>query len=65
MDPSSPDIVCNVAGDKPVPSFVSASAGDKIAFEWFRVKRKDDIIDGSHSGPIVTYIAEVRLSLTF
>ncbi|KAL2128808.1 hypothetical protein VTI74DRAFT_8614 [Chaetomium olivicolor] len=56
-DLASPALACNVKGGEPVPQFVSASAGDKLTFEWYRVKRGDDIIDPSHSGPITTWIA--------
>ena len=56
-DLSSPALACNVKGGKPVPSFVPCAAGDTLAFEWFRIDRGDDIIDPSHSGPIITYIA--------
>ncbi|KKA25994.1 hypothetical protein TD95_002700 [Thielaviopsis punctulata] len=55
---SSPDLVCNVNGGTPVPEFVSAAAGDKLTFEWQHNTRGDDIIDKSHKGPIITYIAE-------
>jgi cellulase len=57
-DLTSPDLACNVKGGEAVPSFVPVAAGDTLTFEWFRVKRGDDIIDESHSGPIITYIAE-------
>ncbi|KAK4184349.1 glycosyl hydrolase family 61-domain-containing protein [Podospora australis] len=56
-DLTSPNLVCNVAGSKAVPDFVKAAAGDKLTFEWRRVKRGDDIIDPSHAGPIITWIA--------
>ena len=56
-DVKSPDIVCNVNGGKAVGSFVSAPAGAKITFEWFHDNRGDDIVDPSHKGPIMTYIA--------
>jgi cellulase len=56
-DLASTDIVCNVNGATAVPSFVSAAAGDKLGFEWYHNTRGDDIIDGSHNGPIITWIA--------
>ncbi|RSL67790.1 hypothetical protein CEP54_003099 [Fusarium duplospermum] len=56
-DLSSPDIVCNVNGGKAAPKFVSAAAGDTLSFEWYHDNRNDDIIDKSHQGPIITYIA--------
>lgn len=57
-DLESPDIVCNVNGGKAVSDFVSVAAGDTFSFEWYHDNRGDDIIDGSHQGPIVTWIAE-------
>jgi cellulase len=57
-DLTSPDLVCNVGGDSARADFVSAAAGDVLSFEWFHDNRGDDIIDGSHEGPIITYIAE-------
>ncbi|KAM0280550.1 hypothetical protein ACHAQH_003995 [Verticillium albo-atrum] len=57
-DLTSPDIVCGVNGGTPVPSFAKAAAGDKLSFEWYHDNRDDDIIDGSHEGPLITYIAE-------
>jgi cellulase len=57
-DLASPDLVCNVNGGKPVPTFVNAAAGDTLTFEWFQgFNRGDTILDPSHSGPIITYIA--------
>jgi cellulase len=56
-DLASPDIVCNVNGGRAVPDFVQASAGDTLTFEWLHNTRGDDIIDRSHLGPIITYIA--------
>lgn len=57
-DLTSPDIVCNVNGAKAVSDFVSVAAGDKFSFEWYHDNRDDDIIDASHQGPIITWIAE-------
>ncbi|RTE82833.1 hypothetical protein BHE90_002602 [Fusarium euwallaceae] len=56
-DLSSADIVCNVNGGTAAPEFVSAAAGDTLSFEWYHDNRNDDIIDKSHQGPIITYIA--------
>jgi cellulase len=56
-DLTSPDIVCNVNGGKAAPEFAKAAAGDEITFEWYHNTRGDDIIDGSHKGPIITYVA--------
>ncbi|SPO03586.1 related to endoglucanase B [Cephalotrichum gorgonifer] len=57
-DLASPALICNVNGAKPVSDFVSVKAGSEITFEWYHDNRGDDIIDGSHQGPIITYIAE-------
>ncbi|KAM0495732.1 hypothetical protein D7B24_001064 [Verticillium nonalfalfae] len=57
-DLTSPDLVCGPNGGTPVPSFAKAAAGDKLSFEWYHDNRDDDIIDGSHEGPLITYIAE-------
>ncbi|KAL4723431.1 hypothetical protein ACLX1H_009928 [Fusarium chlamydosporum] len=56
-DLTSADIVCNVNGGKAAPKFAKAAAGDEVTFEWYHNERGDDIIDGSHKGPIITYIA--------
>ncbi|RYP34760.1 hypothetical protein DL767_004097 [Monosporascus sp. MG133] len=53
----SPAMACNVNGGKVAPKFVSAAAGDKLSFEWYHDNRNDDIIDLSHLGPVITYIA--------
>ncbi|CAI6097283.1 unnamed protein product [Clonostachys chloroleuca] len=57
-DLTSPNLVCNVNGAKAVTDFVSAAAGDELTFEWYHNTRADDIIDLSHKGPIITYVAE-------
>ncbi|KAI3567885.1 glycosyl hydrolase family 61-domain-containing protein [Fusarium oxysporum f. sp. albedinis] len=56
-DLSSPNLVCNVNGGKAAPKFVKAAAGDELTFEWYHDNRGDDIIDKSHKGPIITYVA--------
>ncbi|KAK4221692.1 LPMO lytic polysaccharide monooxygenase, partial [Podospora fimiseda] len=55
-DISLPSLNCNVNGGTPAPSFISALPNDTLTFEWRRITRGDDIIDPSHSGPIITYI---------
>ncbi|KAH7310513.1 glycosyl hydrolase family 61-domain-containing protein [Stachybotrys elegans] len=57
-DLESPDIVCNVNGGTAVSDFVTAKAGDKLSFEWYHNVRNDDILDPSHQGPVITYIAQ-------
>jgi len=56
-DLHSPDLICGVTGGNEVSSFVKAAGGDTVTFEWFRSFRNDDIIDPSHEGPIITYVA--------
>ena len=56
-DLGSPAMACNDNGGKEAPSFVSAAAGDTLSFEWYHNTRNDDIIDLSHLGPVITYIA--------
>ncbi|KAG7289175.1 hypothetical protein NEMBOFW57_005538 [Staphylotrichum longicolle] len=58
-DLKSPNFVCNTNGGKPAPSFAKAAAGDKLSFRWFHFNPDDpnDILDPSHKGAIVTYIA--------
>jgi len=59
-DLKSPDLACNTNGGTPAPSFVKAAAGDKLAFRWFNhfdPSRPDMILDPSHLGAILTYIA--------
>ncbi|KAL8337518.1 hypothetical protein RB598_006422 [Gaeumannomyces tritici] len=56
-DLTSPDLVYGKNGGKAVPQFAKATGGDTLTFEWFHDNRGDDIIDGSHKGPIITYVA--------
>ncbi|KAM0200881.1 hypothetical protein ACHAPI_002547 [Fusarium lateritium] len=56
-DLTSPNLVCNTNGAKAAPKFAKAAAGDEVTFEWYHDNRGDDIIDGSHKGPIITYVA--------
>ncbi|KAG9085706.1 hypothetical protein FS749_004213 [Ceratobasidium sp. UAMH 11750] len=55
-DVTSKDIICNV-NNSPVPQTLEVSAGDQITMEWFHGTRNDDIIDKSHVGPVMVYIA--------
>jgi cellulase len=57
-DLSSTDLVCNVNGGIKAPSFVTVAPGDLVSFEWYHNTRNDDIIDSTHKGPIITYIAD-------
>ncbi|KLU87958.1 hypothetical protein MAPG_06948 [Magnaporthiopsis poae ATCC 64411] len=56
-DLTSPALACGENGGKAVPKFVKAAGGDTLTFEWFHDNRGDDIIDLSHKGPIITYVA--------
>ncbi|KAK3358542.1 glycoside hydrolase [Lasiosphaeria ovina] len=54
---TTPFIACNSKGNIAVPQFVKASPGDKLTFQWSRDDPKEPVIDPSHKGPILTYIA--------
>ncbi|KAF9870646.1 glycosyl hydrolase family 61 [Colletotrichum karsti] len=56
-DITSKDIVCN-ADPSAKDSFAAVKAGSKLEFEWYHNTRNDDYIDGSHKGPLQTYIAK-------
>ncbi|KAL0938295.1 Endo-beta-1,4-glucanase D [Colletotrichum truncatum] len=56
-DITKSDIVCNTAGATAKDEFATIAAGKDLVFEWYHDNRNDDIIDGSHKGPLVTYIA--------
>ncbi|KAL4914582.1 glycosyl hydrolase family 61-domain-containing protein [Aspergillus aurantiobrunneus] len=58
-DVTSTDMTCNVGGDTPAASTLEVAAGDKITFEWHHNSRdaSDDIIDLSHLGPVLVYMA--------
>ncbi|KAF8756653.1 Glycoside hydrolase family 18 protein [Rhizoctonia solani] len=55
-DLSSDDIICNV-NNAAVPKTLEVTAGDQITFEWSHDNRNDDIIDASHKGPALVYVA--------
>jgi len=55
-DVTSKDIICNV-NNSPVPQTIEVSAGDQLTIEWFHSTRNDDIINPSHKGPVMVYIA--------
>ncbi|KAH8823534.1 glycoside hydrolase family 61 protein [Flagelloscypha sp. PMI_526] len=56
-DLTSADVRCNVNGLSAVPSTISVPAGATLEPEWFHDNRGDDIIDPSHKGPVVVYLA--------
>ncbi|KAL2152174.1 hypothetical protein VTH82DRAFT_5358 [Thermothelomyces myriococcoides] len=59
-DLSSAAIVCNTQGAKAAPEFVKAAAGDKLTFLWAHDSPDDPgdyVLDPSHKGAILTYIA--------
>ncbi|KAG9123374.1 hypothetical protein FRC07_015024 [Ceratobasidium sp. 392] len=55
-DVKSKDIVCNT-NNSPVGQTIEVKANDQITFEWSHDTRDDDIIDGSHKGPVMAWIA--------
>ncbi|KAG9240023.1 putative endo-beta-1,4-glucanase D [Calycina marina] len=57
-DISSSDLTCNV-NNVVTSETIQVVAGDKITFEWHHneVSDSDDIIDSSHVGPVLAYIA--------
>lgn len=57
VDTQSPDMACNVNGGTPVAQTIKVAPGDTVEFEWGHNTRGDDIIAGSHNGPVMTYIA--------
>lgn len=56
-DLTSDDVFCNVDGTTAASSTISIAAGGTLTSEWYHDTRGDDIIDSSHVGPIVAYIA--------
>ncbi|KAL2818038.1 glycosyl hydrolase family 61-domain-containing protein [Aspergillus granulosus] len=62
VDVTSTDMTCNVNGGTPAASTLEVKAGDKITFEWHHNTRdaSDDIIDLSHLGPVLVYMAETE-----
>ncbi|TDZ36043.1 putative endo-beta-1,4-glucanase D [Colletotrichum spinosum] len=55
-DITSTDIICNKKGATAVEGSVKVAAGSDISFEWYHNTQGDDIIDGSHKGPLQTWI---------
>lgn len=55
-DLTSSDVACNV-NNVAVPKTLEVSGGDVITFEWSHDNRNDDIIDASHKGPALVYVA--------
>lgn len=56
-DLKSAAVACNLNGATAVSGFVEVPAGATLEPEWMHDNRGDDIIDGSHKGPIVSYLA--------
>ncbi|KAL4885395.1 endo-beta-1,4-glucanase D [Aspergillus karnatakaensis] len=58
-DVTSTDLTCNVGGSTAAAKSLEVVAGDKITFEWHHNSRTegDDIIDLSHLGPVLVYLA--------
>ncbi|KAJ1304057.1 hypothetical protein OPQ81_008465 [Rhizoctonia solani] len=55
-DLSSDAVACNV-NNRAVPKTLEVSAGDVITFEFAHDNRGDDIMDPSHKGPVMVYVA--------
>ncbi|CAE6483808.1 unnamed protein product [Rhizoctonia solani] len=55
-DLTSSDVACNV-NNVAVSKTLEVAAGDVITFEWSHDARNDDIIDSSHKGPVMVYVA--------
>ncbi|KAJ1304061.1 hypothetical protein OPQ81_008468 [Rhizoctonia solani] len=55
-DLTSSAVACNV-NNVAVPKTLEVSSGDVITFEWSHNTRNDDIIDASHKGPVMVYVA--------
>lgn len=59
LDVTSSSMTCNVANN-PAARTLQVSPGDKITFEWHHESRdnpNDLIIDPSHKGPVMVYMA--------
>ncbi|OJI97943.1 hypothetical protein ASPVEDRAFT_160962, partial [Aspergillus versicolor CBS 583.65] len=58
-DVTSKDMTCNVGGSTAASKYIKAAGGDKLTFEWHHNSRdaSDDIIDLSHKGPVMVYMA--------
>ena len=58
-DVTSKDMTCNVGGATVASKYIKAAGGDKLTFEWHHNSRdaSDDIIDLSHKGPVMVYMA--------
>jgi cellulase len=65
-DVTSKNMECNVAGTKASRS-VSVNGGDEITVEWHHNDNSpsDDIIDGSHKGPVSVYLSKAGSSLSW
>jgi len=55
-DVTSKDIICNV-NNSPVPQTIEVTAGDVVTIEWSHDNRNDNIVDPTHKGPVLVYIA--------
>ncbi|KAG8696460.1 hypothetical protein FRC09_008505, partial [Ceratobasidium sp. 395] len=55
-DVKSKDIICNVK-NSPVAQTIEVVAGDVITMEWSHDNRGDDIVDPTHKGPVMVYLA--------
>ncbi|TFK33469.1 glycosyl hydrolase family 61-domain-containing protein [Crucibulum laeve] len=60
-DLKSSAIQCNV-NNRAVPKTISVKAGDTLTFEWHHDNRDDDIIDPTHKGPVLVYMAPTDIN---
>lgn len=60
-DVTSKAMTCNV-NNTPAAKTIKVKSGDEVTFEWHHNNRdaSDDIIDKSHVGPVLTYIAPTK-----
>ncbi|KAG7100239.1 hypothetical protein E1B28_002013 [Marasmius oreades] len=63
MDVTSNDIICN-GGINPYhqpisQAVINVPAGAQVTTEWHHTLGSTDVLDASHKGPIITYLAKV------
>lgn len=64
-DVTSSSLTCNV-NNSPTAKTLAVKSGDKVTFEWHHESRSssDQIIDPSHNGPVLVYIAPTSTGST-
>jgi len=61
-DVKSQDMTCN-KNNGPARTSMNIKGGDKVTIEWAHNNRGDDIIAGSHKGPVQVFLAENKGNL--